>query len=183
MSVPVKFYDSAEEALKAHSPVYQLGQGDKREIHITKDDRQYVRGNKLYVEYKGVKLYVDIDSEIFINTMSDEIQVFKHKELAPPEQREYLLLLAVNDNEAEDGVLYQWTGIIGRQQAFDYIANMADDLDWSNSRILAETATMSNMISIYKFMRLCIDNENVENPHGFDPDDFASEDEDNVDNN
>ena len=75
---------------------------------ITKEERQYVRGNSLYVKYKGIAIITDIDDAVSINTYNDEIHIFRRDELEPPEKKEYLILLVYNDEDIEDS--YQGTG-------------------------------------------------------------------------
>ena len=131
---------------------------------ITKEEKQYVRSGRLYVKYKGVTITADIDDAISIDTKSDEVHVFRHDELEPPENREYLLLLVYNDEELED--TYQ--GILGRQEAFDYITNNADIIDMNKSMILSETTRVKDMWSVLHFVKKCIENDMVQNTNDFD---------------
>ena len=136
---------------------------------ITKEDKQYVRGDKLYLNYKGIGVFADIDDAITINTYNDELYIFRHDELSPPEDREYLVLLVyVNDD-----MMDTFIGISGRQEVFNYIVQNAELLDFEQSKILAETTKLKDLWTIYKFMKMCIDNDMVENPTGFDPSDYG----------
>ena len=166
------FIEDEEEIKRQQQPfVYLDGRdGDTGVLIITKEDKQYVRGDKLYVKYKGIGIYADIDDAISINTYNDEFYIFRHDELSPPTDREYLLLLVYNDESLMDTFL----GISGRQDVFDYIVNNAELIDFVESKILAETTKMKDMWTVYKFMKMCIDNEMVENPTGFDPEDYGS---------
>lgn len=152
--------------------VYLDGRDEKDDgvIVITKEDKQYVRGDKLYVKYKGIGFYADIDDAISINTYNDELYIFRHDELSPPTEREYLLLLVYVGEDMMDTFI----GISGRQEVFDYIVQNADLLDFVESRILAETTKMKDMWTVYRFMKMCIDNDMVENPTGFDPADYGN---------
>ena len=132
---------------------------------ITKEERQYVRGNSLYVKYKGIAIITDIDDAVSINTYNDEIHIFRRDELEPPEKKEYLILLVYNDEDIEDS--YQ--GILGRQEAFDYIVKNADIIDMNKSMILAETTKMKDMWSVLKFTKMCINNQMVVNDTEFNP--------------
>lgn len=143
-------------------------QQDTGVLIITKEERQYVRGEKLYVPYKGINIIADIDDAISINTYNDEIYIFRRDELTPPEQKEYLLLLVYNDDGVDDG--YQ--GILGRQEAFDYIVNHAEIIDMNKSMILSETTKMKDMWSVLKFTKMCINNQIVKNDTGFDPKEY-----------
>lgn len=131
---------------------------------ITKEEKQYVRFNRLYVTYKGVTITADIDDAISIDTKMDEVHIFRHDQLEPPENREYLLLLVYNDEELED--TYQ--GILGRQEAFDYITSNADIIDMNKSMILSETTKLKDMWSVLHFVKKCIENDMVKNPNNFD---------------
>ena len=137
---------------------------------ITKADKQYVKGERLYVKYKGVGIYADIDDAISINTYNDEIYIFRHDELTPPEDREYLLLLVYNDETVENSYL----GISGRQEVFNFIVNNAEYIDCVESKIMAETTKMKDMWTLYQFAKMCVDNEMVENPTGFDPTEYGT---------
>lgn len=141
---------------------------DEGVIIITKEDKQYVRGDKLFLKYKGISIYADIDDAISINTYNDELYIFRHDELSPPEDREYLLLLVYNDESAIDTFL----GITGRQEVFDYIVRIADLIDFGASKIMAETTKLKDLWSVFKFMKMCINNEMVKNNTGFDPNDY-----------
>lgn len=158
---------------KNTSPIVYLDGRDSQDsgvLLISKEDKQYIRGDRLYVKYKGIGIYSDIDDVISINTYNDEIYVFRHDELTPPEDREYLLLLVFNDEEVPDTFL----GISGRQYVFDYLVANAELFDWTESKILAETTKMQDMWTIFRFAKMCINNEMVKNPSGFDPDDYGA---------
>ena len=157
---------------KSVSPIVYLDGRDNDEgvLLISKEDKQYIKGDRLFVKYKGIGIYSDIDDIISINTYNDEIYVFRHDELTPPEDREYLLLLVYNAEDCIDTFM----GISGRQEVFNFIVNNAELLDCIQSKILAETTKMQDMWTLYRFAKMCIDNEMVENPTGFDPDDYGS---------
>lgn len=157
---------------KSFNPIVYLDgrDNDTGVLIITKENREYVKGDRLYVKYKGIGIYCDIDDAISINTYNDELYIFRHDELTPPKDREYLLLLVFNDEELENSFL----GMSGRQDVFDFIVNNAENLDFIESKILAETTKMRDMWNLYKFMKMCIDNEMVSNPTGFDPTDYGA---------
>ena len=152
------------------NPFVQLDgrDGDEGVFIITKEDKQYVRGDKLFFKYKGIGIFADINDAISVNTYNDELYIFRHDELSPPEDREYLLLLVYNDESLIDTFI----GISGRQEVFNYIVRMADMIDFEKSKILAETTKLKDLWSIHKFMKMCINNEMVKNDTGFDPDDY-----------
>ena len=156
---------------KGINPVTYIDGRDQDEgvLVITKEEKQYVRGNRLYVKYKGIGITADIDDAISIDTYNDEVHIFRRDELSPPEQREYLLLLVYNDEGLDDS--YQ--GILGRQEVFDYIVQNADVIDINKSMILSETTKMKDMWSVMKFMKMCIQNEMVDNKTGFEPSEYG----------
>lgn len=164
---PIIQYD---ESVKKINPMIKSTDRNEFQYVITKNDRQHVRGNKLCIDLKGIHVYTDIDNAVLVNTLSNEIYIYYPEELAPSEEREYLLLMVFNDEELDN--TYQ--GIVGRQETFDYIVENAEILDFDKSMIMAETTKMKDMITIYEFMKMCIDHETVENPTGFDPDDYGS---------
>lgn len=148
--------------------IYFLGEGNENEIVITKNDPVHVRDNRLYFNYKGIAIYADIDNIIYIDKNSDTIQIIKHKELAPPEQREYLLLLVYHDEELEN----TFQGYIGRQNVFDFIKSIIEEIDIEKSLIIAETVQFKDALNIYEFMKECILNDMVLNDDGFDIEEY-----------
>jgi len=164
---PLSFHDDDSWQKK---PFYFMGQGENaNEILITKNDRVYVRGEMLYVEFEGVNIYADINSAIIINTVSKTVMIKPYKELSPPEEREYLLLLVYYDEDLDS----TYKGIVGRQNVFDYIKDNIETIDIKKSVILAETVAIKDGISIYKFMSDCIKGETpVENEDGFDIEEY-----------
>lgn len=108
---------------------------------------------------------------MLVNTKTKEVYIYYAEELSPSEEREYLILMVYNDDTMDN--MYQ--GMVGRQETFDYIVENADLLDFDKSMIMAECTKLKDMITIYEFTKMCIDQETVENPTGFDPDDYGSE--------
>ena len=149
--------------------LYFLGdENNKNEIVITKNDTSYIRGNMLYFKYKDIDIYTDLDNAIYINTKNDTIQIMKYKELSPPEQREYVLLLEYHNNDLSN--VFQ--GIIGRQETFDYIKSIIEEIDIEKSIILTETVQLKDALNIYEFMKECILNGTVINDDGFDIEEY-----------
>lgn len=163
MIEPIKFTKDWEK-----KPIYFMGQDNPNEIVITKNDKQYVVGNQLYFKYKDINIYADLDSLIYINTKTDIIQIKKYKELTPPNNREYLVLLVYYDEQLPN----TFQGIIGRQETFDFIKSIAEEINMEESLILTETVEYRNAINIYDFMKECIMNKTVNNDDGFDIDEY-----------
>ena len=150
--------------------IYFLGdETNKHEIVITKKDKSCIRGEQLFYNYKGINIYAELDSIIYIDTKNDIIQIQKHKELTPPDQREYLVLLVYYDESLSNS----FPGIIGRQNAFDYIKSMIEEINIEESIILTETVEFKDALNIYEFMKECILNGIVENEDGFDVDEYV----------
>ncbi len=153
------------------NPIIKASDRTEYQFVITKKDRQHVRGDKICVELGGFYIYTDIDNAMLVNTLTKEVYIYYAEELSPSEEREYLILMVYHDEEMENA--YQ--GMVGRQETFDYIVENAELLDFDKSMIMAETTKLKDMITIYEFMKMCIDQETVNNPTGFDPDDYGSE--------
>ena len=75
------------------------------------------------------------------------------------------MLVGAEDTEFED----TFRGIVGRQNVFDTVVSIVDLIDMHESRILAETTQLKGAITVWQFMKMCIDKDLVENPTGFDP--------------
>ena len=165
---PIIQYD---ESVKKINPIIKSTDRTDFQYVITKKDRQHVRGDKICVEVGGFYIYTDIDNAMLVNTRTKEVYIYYAEELSPSEEREYLILMVYIDDDMDNA--YQ--GMVGRQETFDYIVENAELLDFDKSMIMAETTKLKDMISIYQFMKMCIDQETVDNPTGFDPDDYGSE--------
>ncbi len=165
---PIIQYD---ESVRKINPLIKSTDRNEFQYVITKKDRQHVRGDKICVEIGGFYIYTDIDNAMLVNTLTKEVHIYYAEELSPSEEREYLILMVYLDDEMENA--YQ--GMVGRQETFDYIVENAELLDFDKSMIMAETTKLKDMITIYEFMKMCIDQETVNNPTGFDPDDYGSE--------
>ena len=165
---PIIQYD---ESVRKINPLIKSTDRNEFQYVITKKDRQHVRGDKICVEIGGFYIYTDIDNAMLVNTLTKEVYIYYAEELSPSEEREYLILMVYLDDEMENA--YQ--GMVGRQETFDYIVENAELLDFDKSMIMAETTKLKDMITIYEFMKMCIDQETVNNPTGFDPDDYGSE--------
>ena len=165
---PIIQYD---ESVKKINPIIKSTDRTPFQFVITKKDRQHVRGDKICVEVGGFYIYTDIDNAMLVNTLTKEVYIYYPEQLAPSEEREYLILMVYNDESMDN--TYQ--GMVGRQETFDYLVENAEILDFDRTMIMAETTKLKDMITIYEFMKMCIDQETVKNPTGFDPDDYGSE--------
>lgn len=141
------------------------------EIIISKNDKMCIRGDKLYFKYNDIDIYTELDNVICIDTDNDIIKIMRYKELSPPDEREYLVLLSYYD----ESISNTYQGVVGRQNVFDYIKSIVEDIDINKSIILAETVEFRNAISIYDFMKECILSESVKNDDGFDIEEYNLE--------
>lgn len=159
---PLIFHENEKDVKQ--NPIYFMGDDtNSHEILITSDMKDYVRGDKLVVEFNGCTIYADLDQAIFINTASKIVFIRENKKLTPVEQREYLVLMNFYDGTTS----YQ--GIQGRQQTFDYLYTIFESIDTHESLILAETVPFKDGISVYDFMKKCVEEELVDT-HDFDID-------------
>ena len=148
--------------------IYFMGdESNEHEIVITSDDREYVRGDKLYVQYNDVDIYADLNQVIYINTKTNMVYIKENKKLSPPEEREYLVLLSFYEGEQNT---YQ--GIVGRQNTFDYLKSIIEAIDIGSSMVLAETVAFKDSITVYDFMKRCIEDDMVQNNDGFDIEEY-----------
>ena len=150
-----------------------LGESELKpdEIIISKNNPMHIKGDKLYYKYKDIDIYADLDNIIYINTSNDIIKIMRYKELSPPDKREYLVLLSYYD----ESISNTYQGIVGRQNVFDYIKSIVEEINIQESLILAETVEFKNAINIYDFMKECILNNAVKNDDGFDIEDYNFE--------
>lgn len=97
-----------------------------------------------------------------------------------PDKAKYMLLLRINVDDQDDS--YDWLVMTGRQATYDYIKeliqNVAVDID--KSFIMSETSTLESAYTIYRFMRVMIDEEAVIENTSFNPDDYRFGDDDDV---
>lgn len=141
------------------------------EIVITKNDKQYVKGSKLCVQFNGVTIYADLDQRIIINRKNNTVYMEKIKQLAPPEEREYVLLIQYYD-EYESRT---YESVVGRQAVFDHIKTMIDDINIRSSLVLVETVPIKDSLTVYEFMKKCIEENIVDNSDGFDIEEYYLE--------
>ena len=160
----IRFFDENEK----REMIYTLGEKKNNEIVISSENREYVRGDKLYIEYKGAKIYADLDQVIYINTSTDVVMIKENKKLTAPEERQYLVLLHYEEDDSNN----TFQGIVGRQETFDFLKACIDEIDITNSLVLAETVAFKDAISVYEFMHRCIIDEMVTNDDGFDIEEY-----------
>lgn len=78
-----------------------------------------------------------------------------------PNRRKFLILFVGYDEN--DDVITEWSIQIGRQACYDSITSMMENdyckIDLVESRIVAETETINQAKSLYKYMEHIIENE------------------------
>lgn len=161
----LEFFENELDAKE--QAIYTFNNGNRNEIYIDKNQKEFVKGNQLFVLYKGINIYANLTECILINTQTDVVMIKPYKEITAPEDKAYLILLVVGEDDEQ---VFQ--GVIGRQEAFEYIKQMVEIIDLDESKILSETTTFSEAISVYDFMKNCIVKDVVENPDGFDIDEY-----------
>ena len=124
-------------------------------------------GNYVYFKADKYDLYVPLNDTIVVDELGRNIVVYDQADesLTPANERNYLILCATVDGSGGQ----EYLSIKGRQNVFDTIVDMADVLDFQESIILAETTALKDAISLFEFMKMCVDKELVENRTGFDP--------------
>lgn len=93
-----------------------------------------------------------------------------------PDEKIYLLILTTND---EDGEGRDWSISIGRQYTYDYLKNLieAEAIDPNDSFILSGNQKVEDAITIFRFMKMCVDRNKVLETSGFDINDWSAGDE------
>lgn len=93
-----------------------------------------------------------------------------------PDSKVYLLLLLTNDEDGEDR---DWAVMIGRQNTYNYLKNLieAEAIDPNTSFILSGNQKCEDAITIFRFMKICIENTKVLDDSGFDINDWAQSEE------
>lgn len=134
---------------------------------INKNNLENVVGGFLHLKINEYDLYVPLDDTIVVEERGKNVLVYDKDDEAvtPANERNYLILCATNDGSGGQ----EYLSIKGRQNVFDTIVAMADVLDFQESIILAETTALKDAISLFEFMKMCVDKELVENHTGFDP--------------
>lgn len=154
-------------------PFYQIGdENDKDQVIVNRNTPGAIRQNKLFVRVSGWDLYTDAEDTIVLDYHGANIYVFKNsieEDITPANEREYLLLL-VGLEDSDFGDTFQ--GVIGRQNVFETVLDIMDTIDLHKSRIMAETTQLKGAISLYQFMKMCVDKNLVDDPWRFDPYDY-----------
>jgi len=88
----------------------------------------------------------------------DNTKPYKSKE-----EKDYLVCITMLDGEQE------WCILKGRLNTYEYIKDVAGDIDLEESFVLVERLTLEERVSVYKFMKYAQDDYN----DGFDIDEYT----------
>ena len=75
----------------------------------------------------------------------------EEKEIKDPEERQYLLLYIASDDKGEDIKSFEF--ITGRTATYKFIKGIIESLDIHESKVLVETVTLKEIVSVYDFMK------------------------------
>ena len=101
-----------------------------------------------------------------------------------PTTKVYLILLFGYDSE-DDGYEYRdWEVIIGRQETYNRLKNLieSDAIDPLKSFVLSGNTEPEKAITVYRFMKHCIDNDRVVDNSSFDINEYTTSTDGMVDN-
>lgn len=97
-----------------------------------------------------------------------------------PTTKVYLLLLTLyeetidDDGEYDDlSIVKEWYTIIGRQKTYDSLKVLIENhgIDVHRSFVLSGETAPEKAISVYRFMKICLESNKVRDRSGFDIDD------------
>lgn len=86
-----------------------------------------------------------------------------------PEERKYLVLYYASD-EAGGEDIKSFEFITGRIATYKFIRNIIESLDIHESKVISESATLGEMISVYEFMKHV--SSLIESTDSFDIEDY-----------
>lgn len=97
-----------------------------------------------------------------------------------PSTKVYLLLMTLYeessldyDEDSEMSIVRHWHVIIGRQNTYDYLKTLIENngIDIHKSFILSGETAPEKAITVYRFMKTCLESNKVRDRSGFDIDD------------
>jgi hypothetical protein len=106
-------------------------------------------GIKLTGPVKAVQ-FVDKNDKEEINKAAGPIKAVEFVEKPKdPEKKKYLVLYYVTDGDEE---IKSFEEVTGRTATYEFIKNMVHAMDIHTSKVLVETVTLEEAISVYEFM-------------------------------
>lgn len=149
-------------------------------ILSTTENGRYVVGGMLCFNYKGMDIMTDVNNAIFIDTSANTIVIKDYhkvkEEITPsdPEERQYILLLKLNNPRREE---YIWEAMQGRMNAYHFIQDNIDEMEFDpdESFVLVDTVPYKDALSVAGFVRYLKNAELVDINDGFDIDDYCTQ--------
>ena len=92
------------------------------------------------------------------------------------ESKPYLLLLSVYPVNGEEQNSRDWTVSIGRQDTYEYLRNMivSGAIDPNDSFILSGPQPIEDALTVFRFMKIMIDQDKIVEVTGFDINDYSA---------
>lgn len=175
---PVKFLDK-----KVISPVYIMddhpNDDTKFAILSSTENGKYVVGGMLCFNFRGVDIITEINNAIFIDTKANTAVIKDYhrvkEEITPvdPEERQYIILMRLNNPRREEFV---WEALQGRRNAYHFIQDNIDELEFDpeESFVLVDTVPYKDALTVAAFVRYLKNAELVEVNDGFDIDEYCT---------
>ena len=139
-----------------------------------KDDFEELRKMKSIVDDENYNDEEDED-ELPQNQMREAITFVGED----PTTKVYLLLLTLYEETIDDGeyddlsIVKEWYTVIGRQKTYDSLKVLIENhgIDVHRSFVLSGETAPEKAISVYRFMKICLESNKVRDRSGFDIDD------------
>ena len=168
---------------KKINPFYSLEDhpNDKNKFAIlsSTENGKYVIGNMLCFKYNGVEIITEVTNAIFVDNVAKSVFIKDYhrvkEEITPadPEERQYILLLKLNNPRREE---YVWEAMQGRLTAYNYIQDNIDEMEFDpeESFVLVDTVPYKDALTVAAFVRYLKNAELVDINDGFDIDDYCT---------
>lgn len=140
------------------------------------ENGKYVRGGMLYYKFNGIEIYTELNNAIFVDLLNKTCFIKDYHKVTEsitpkdPEERQYIILMNIHDQEGEQ---YLWEAMTGRTTMYDYIVDNIDELgiDPENSFVLTENVPYKDALSVANFIRYLKNSEMVPDD-GFDIEEY-----------
>ena len=149
----------------------------------------FLKGEKMRKEdYEGLRRIADLESEEDDDEMiegitfePDDMNMIEGIEFVgeDPTAKVYLVLLILYedikdvDDEDRTDIIREWHIIAGRQTVYDWLKNLIESgsIDIHRSFILSGATAPEKAITVYRFMKTCVESNKVREISSFDIDD------------